>query len=73
MRLADELDMKFVVVLGLSAVLAVTVLGCIKKSEVDEELAQYCNNVARGSWPDYEPGRFKRDCGGTEPPRFIEK
>ena len=41
--------------------------------EVELEQRQYCNNVRDGVWPDYEPGRYKRECGGKDPPKFNEE
>lgn len=67
-QMADKADAVFWSVLILVMLGAWIGLGVTKPKS-----SQYCNNVASGAWPDYEKGRYKTDCGGKDPPKFIEK
>lgn len=58
---------------GLIAILtAFIVVGIMDKQDAELEQQRYCNNVRDGVWPDYEPGRYKLECGGKNPPKFHE-
>lgn len=48
----------------------VIVVGMMDKQDAELEHQRYCNNVRDGVWPDYEPGRYKDECGGKDPPKF---
>lgn len=47
-------------------------VGICDKQDAEAESQRYCDNVRKGAWPDYERGRYKKECGGEDAPKFNE-
>ena len=47
------------------------IVGQLEYRDSVEADQRYCYMVEQGHWPDYD-SRYKRDCGGNNPPKFRE-